>query len=477
MMHIASANAFRFLWVPRFLPASGLRVAQITGLAASFAVAMAGVSVDAQTPQEVPPSAPIAIATTASAAPTTLSLQDALQRAQRLNPQYQSAQTDFKSAQQDRIQSRAGLLPSVNLVGGAIFTQSDGTHSGNGRFSASNGVHEYTAQGNLHQNLNIAGGQVADYQRSTAAEALAKAKAEIAARGLTVVVTQSYYGLVVAQRRYANTQAASDEASHFLTITQQLEQGGEVAHADTIKAKLQANDRGRDFRESQLNLEKARLTLAVLLFPDFNENFTVVDDLQLGPPLPTMEEATRLAAVNNLDVRAAVAALDVSAKEVLVARSGLFPTLGFDYNYGLDAPRFETSTNGLRNVGYSAAVSLNLPVWNWWASESKVKQATLRRDQSKLELSAAQRQTLANLRGFYAEADAARAELDSLRDSSEIAAQSLHLTTLRYQAGEANALEVVDAQNTLVTARNAYDDGQARYRLALATLQTLTGSL
>jgi len=34
----------------------------------------------------------------------------------------------------------------------------------------------------------------------------------------------------------------------------------------------------------------------------------------------------------------------------------------------------------------------------------------------------------------------------------------------------------VDAQNTFSQARNAYDNAQARYRLALAQLQTLTGS-
>ena len=49
------------------------------------------------------------------------------------------------------------------------------------------------------------------------------------------------------------------------------------------------------------------------------------------------------------------------------------------------------------------------------------------------------------------------------------------LINLRYQAGESTALEVVDAQKTLVDARNAYDDAQARYRVGLATLQTVTG--
>ena len=54
---------------------------------------------------------------------------------------------------------------------------------------------------------------------------------------------------------------------------------------------------------------------------------------------------------------------------------------------------------------------------------------------------------------------------------------ALRLTLLRYQAGEATALEVVDAQNTVALARNAYDEGLSRYRVAQANIQTLTGSL
>jgi outer membrane protein TolC len=48
---------------------------------------------------------------------------------------------------------------------------------------------------------------------------------------------------------------------------------------------------------------------------------------------------------------------------------------------------------------------------------------------------------------------------------------------LRYKAGEATTLEVVDAQITANGARGAYDDGLARYRIALETLNTLTGNV
>ena len=91
-------------------------------------------------------------------------------------------------------------------------------------------------------------------------------------------------------------------------------------------------------------------------------------------------------------------------------------------------------------------------------------------------MSLAQRQVLANLNFFFQEAQSAGAQLTSLANSVKLSAESLKLTLLRYQAGEVSVLEVVDAQSTLAQARNAYDDGLVRYRVALAQLQTLTGT-
>ena len=70
-----------------------------------------------------------------------------------------------------------------------------------------------------------------------------------------------------------------------------------------------------------------------------------------------------------------------------------------------------------------------------------------------------------------------RLSLASLRSSLDLATESLRLTVLRYQAGEAVALEVVDAQNTVTQARNSLDDGLVRAQIALATVKSLTGSL
>ncbi len=426
--------------------------------------------------------------TPASGAPVTITLQDALQRARTNDPQYRSAITDLGLAHEDRVQARAGLLPDVNYNNSFIYTQGTGplpascaTSSATGtvgcptsKFIANNGVHEYISQADVHQALSLT--NVADYRRSAAALALARAKAEIATRGLVVTVTQAYYGLVVAQRKYATAQRAATEAAHFLDISQKLENGGEVAHADVIKARIQNQQQQRDLQEAQLDMERSRLDLAVLLFPDFNQDFAVVDDLQTPEPLPAFAEVETAGKKNNPDLRAALAAFEVANHEVSAAWGGLLPALSVDYFYGIDANQFAVTTNGVRNLGYSAVATLQIPIFSWGSDRSKLKQAELRRDQAHVELTYAQRQLLSHLRQFYSEAETARAEMESLGSSAELAADSLRLTTLRYQAGESTVLEVVDAQNTLTLARNAFDDGQARFRVAVANLQTLTGT-
>jgi len=410
----------------------------------------------------------------AGGAPVTITLQDALQRAKLNDPQYRSAAvTDLGVAREDRVQARAGLLPNVNYNTSFIYTQGTGVPSV-AKFIANNGVHEYISQADVHQALSLT--NFADYRRSSALLAQARAKAEVARRGLVVTVTQAYYGLVVAQRKYATAQRADAEAARFLDISVKLENGGEVAHADAIKARIQAQQQQRDMQEAQLDMERTRLDLAVLLFPDFNQDFAVVDDLQTPEPLPTFEEVEVAGKKNNPDLRAALAAYEAANHEVTAAWGGLLPSLNVDYFYGIDSNQFAIRTNGVRNIGYSAVATLQIPIFSWGSDRSKLKQAELRRDQAHVELNFAQKQLLSHLRQFYLEAKTSRSEMDLLASSAELAADSLRLTTLRYQAGESTVLEVVDAQNTLTQARNAYDDGQSRYRVAVANLQTVTGN-
>jgi outer membrane protein len=300
----------------------------------------------------------------------------------------------------------------------------------------------------------------------------------------TVTVTKNYDALIVAQRKYATAQQAAEETQHFYDITQDGERAGQSAHSDVVKAEIQYEQQVQAFDEAKLAMEDARLDLAVLLFPALNENFSVVDDLDSAPALPPFTEVQTLAGKENPDLRVALAGGKEADLDVTAARTAFLPSLMVDVDYGIEANAFALRSRTaafpdagvVPNLGYFVTASLNIPVWDWGTLRSKLHQAEYRREQARVALSQTQRELLSNLYASYNEALVARAGVDRLREIAGNAAESLRLVNLRYTGGESPAQEVVDAQNTLITARNAYADALARYRVALATLQTLTGS-
>jgi len=422
--------------------------------------------------------------TTGSAAPIRLTLQDALDRARKNSVPFQAAVTNAGLARQDRRQAFNALLPSVTYDNSAIYTQSAGPIATAATgvpviFIANNAVHEYVSQANVHEAIDVAA--IANYRKVSATAAVAKWQAEIASRGLVVTVTQGYFAVASTQRKVETAKRNADEGERFFKVAQDLEAGGEVAHADVIKAELQMRERQRALQEAQLAYLNARLDFSILIFPNFNDNFEVAEDLHAPVPLPTLAEVQARAARDNPDVRAALAAVQASNHDVFGARAGYLPSLTLDYFYGIDAPTFATHTvfqgQKFSNLGSSVVGTLNIPIWNWGSTQSRVKQAELRRDQTKRELSLAQRRLLAEIRSLYAEAETALNEQEGLSRSAQLAEESLKLVTLRYRNGESTVLEVVDAQNTFAQANGAYQDGAVRYRVALANLQTLTGVL
>jgi outer membrane protein TolC len=434
-------------------------------------------SAASRAPHSPPQTAP------ASGAPARLTLQDAIALARKNDPTYHLAVTEAGIVREDRAQSRDALLPTASFTTSGLFTQTNGV--GGVRYVANNFPQEYVSQGNVHQILDLA--SMAAYRRTAALSAAAKARAEVASRGLVVTIVQNYFTVGAAEQKLTTAKRAAEEGEKFFQLTQSLEKGGEVAHSDVIKAELQVQDRRRQLQEAQLALLNARLDLAVLLFPDFNDNFELADDLHANVPLPPRDEFESQAAHENPEIRAALSAVQAAGHDVSAARAGYLPSISLDYWYGIDAARYATYTSipattttpatRIPNLGSSGLASLNLPLWNWGATQSRVRQAELKRDQAKIELSFAQRKLLAEMRSLYSEAETSLNELAGLQRSAELAADSLRLITLRYKNGESTVLEVVDAQNTFTQSNAAYQDGALRYRTALANLQTLTGVL
>lgn len=415
-----------------------------------------------------------------------ITLEDAIARAKANEPNFAAALASAKVAAMDHSLARSALLPSVVYHNQYLYTQpahgpsqsanaSTAATTSIPRFIANNSVHEYTSQGVVSETIGLQ--QVTAFAQASAAARVASAELEIARRGLVVTVTGLYYGALSANHKLAIAQRALDEANSFIELTQHREDAREAAHADVVKAQLQRQQRERDFADAKLKSEKARLDLAVLLFPDPQATYTLVDYANPAP-LSTREEIEAAAAQNNAELKSALASMRAADLSVTAARAAYLPDLGLNFNYGIDSPEFAMhGPDGTRNLGYSATATLDIPVWDWFSTHDRIKQKTALRDSAKVTLTATQRRLVADLDEYYGEATVARDQLQSLDQSAATARESLRLVRLRYSAGEGTVLEVVDAQNSVVSAETAREDGVLRYQTALANLQILTGTI
>lgn len=417
----------------------------------------------------------------APAPEVTVTLDEAIRRAEANEPAYAASAASARIAALDRSIARAALLPSVDFHNQGIYTQPLRTPAqttasdASPRFIANNGVREYVSQGVVNESISVS--QVADVRRADAAALQALAEREITRRGLVAAVTEMFYGALAAQNRAIIALRAQAEAADFAALTAKREQAREAAHADVVKAQLEEQQRTRELEDAQLVEQRTRLELGILLFPDPRTAYRLAADAT-PPTLAGRAEVEAAAAKNNPELKSALAAVTIANAEVMAARGAYLPSLGLNYTYGIDAAQFAVNApDHARNLGYAASVTVDLPVWDWLATPHKVKQSEIRRDVARVTLSATQRRLIAQLDEAYAEAATAQNQLASLDRSVQSAAESLRLTRLRYTGGEATVLEVVDAQSTFVAAENAREDGCVRYRAALANLQTLTGTM
>jgi outer membrane protein TolC len=425
---------------------------------------------------------------TANAVPVATSvvitLDEAIRRAQSSDANYAAAVAAGRSAALDRNIAYADLLPNAVYHNQGLYTQPNGekNQAGQGvssqpapRFIANNAVREYASQVSINETLGLS--NIAEVRKTQALAAQTAAEQEIARRGLVAAVVSLFYELLAADHRLVVAERARQEAADFTKLTKEREQARESAHADVIKAQLEEQARTRDLQDAEVEAEKARLELGVLLFPDPRTAYTLSAP-DAPPALASREDIDAAAAKNNPELRSALEALQASHAGVMEARASYLPEIALNYTYGIDAPQFAVNgPDGVRNLGYSAMVTVDIPVWDWFNTQRRVKQSEIVRQSTQVALTATQRQLIARLDEAYSEAATARDELASLDLSVSTAAESLRLTKLAYTGGEATVLEVVDAQNAYVTAQNAREDGRVRYEAARAKLQTLTGTM
>jgi len=421
---------------------------------------------------------PVASAQVASPSPAPLTLDEVLRLANTQASSFQTALLNERIAAEDVQQARAAFLPKISTPLSYIYTSPAlGLPPGEPRiqsFIANNSIGEYEALVNVSGDFDLAGRLRATLARNRALLAAAHAGTEVARRALVQAVIESYYGLALAnaQRRAAETNLAA--AEEFEHITSLLLSGGEIASVDLTRAQLQTATRRDEFERAKVNVEVAAGALRVFVGYEFTKPIGTTD-LTLALPIASeyqqfrADDVSRRPEFMQLDQQ-----LRAARQEIRIARADRLPSLSYSLNGGFDTD----SLKGPRlkeHSGVSAAISLNVPIFDWGASRSRERQARLRVEVAENERTLASRGFTQQFYAAQAQAAGAAARINQARDAVMKAQDNVAASIARYRAGEAQIVEVTDAQTTLVEQRNALYQAIFDYQTALARLKQATG--
>ena len=440
----------------------------------------AAVAVSSQTPSpSSSPSASTQLATSSSSTSVPpLTLDEALRLANAQASTYQSAILNERIASEDVRQAQAAFKPKVSAPLEYIYTSpATGLPPGEPRtqsFIANNAISEYLAMASLSGDLDIAGKLRATLQKNRALLAAAHAGTDVARRALAQAVTESYYGLALATAQHRAAEGNLAAAEEFERITALLLSGGEVAPVDLTRAQLQTIERRDELERARVNEEVAAGSLRVLIGYDF-ERPLATTELALALPADSeyqqfkADEVTRRPEFTQLEQQ-----LRAARQEIKIARADRLPSLTYSINGGFDTD----SLRGPRlkeHAGISAQVGLTIPIFDWGATRSRERQANLRVQVAENERTMAVKGFTQQFFAAQAQAASAAARIRLAREGVTKAQENLTASIARYRAGEAQIVEVTDAQTTLVTQRSALYQAIFDYQVALSRLKQATG--
>ena len=407
-----------------------------------------------------------------------LTLDEALRLANAQASTYQAAVLTERIAAEDVKQARAAFLPKLSAPLAYLYTSpAQGLPPGEPRtpsFIASDAIGAYEAFASVSGDFDIAGKLRATLARNQALLAAAHAGTDAAKRALAQAVVETYYGLALANAQHRAAEQNLAAAEEFERITSLLLTGGEVAAVDLTRAQLQTLTRRDELERVRVNELVAAGALRVLVGYNFERPITTTD-LELAIPVSAeylsfkADDVSRRPEIIQFDQQ-----LRAARQEITIARADRLPSLSYSINGGFNTdsihePRLHQHT------GVSAGISLNIPIFDWGATKSRERQARLQAELTENE-------RLLALRGFTQQFYAARAQAASAegrirlaRDGVVKAQDNVAASIARYRAGEAQIVEVTDAQTTLVEQRTALYQALFDYQTALSRLRQATG--
>ena len=291
----------------------------------------------------------------------------------------------------------------------------------------------------------------------------ATADLEKARDDIRVAVAQGYMQILYNMeiRDVALRQIAIDSAQ--VVRLEAMERGGKASAAETAQQRAALARSRSTLIQAENSLSLARLELAQLLELPSPEGFTVVRPALDGALrlLESPEDIYAAAVSAKPAVRAEEIRLQGSERSIDIARSGLYPSLSLSGGIGSN---YYTTTQGIpqssfwdqlsNNFSQYIGLSLNIPIFNKYATRNQIRSAQLSRDSQALQLENTKKSLYKEIQQAWNGAVNAQEKYRSAITAAEAQEEAFRLVKGRYENGIATPTEFNEAKNQVLAAES-----------------------
>ena len=279
---------------------------------------------------------------------------------------------------------------------------------------------------------------------------------------------QAYDSLLVALRHQEDLLVAKRLAQDFVQKTQARFNAGTAAKLDVVKGQVDVAQAENDLIANERGIANARAGLNRLLGRVLGASIEPADTLGV-PAIPAdFDRLEQLAMSARPELRGLERQRESARAQERLAQQYFLPdvTLGLsrDNIYGTDPT-------------YTTSIGIDLPIFFWQHQNGEVAEAKHRQ----AELSATFRDLSAqvgqDLRNAYSTATVALRQVQFLANELvPSATEQYTIASQSYALGGSSALEVIDAQRTLLDAKSQYTTALGALNDAVADLERATGA-
>ena len=411
--------------------------------------------------------AAMAVATTQADTLPVVTLDQAIERSSRLDPNYVRALGQIDNAAWGRRAARlAFILPSVSLSTDLTKYSSAFFNIGTGTPVSTSVTARVDARYELFSLRKLA-----DLSR-TGAELEGAQAEELRARFAAALVAESDYYAVLAARELSRISTDRvRRAVEGLGVARARVASGAAVQSDSLQLVLELSRARLDSLRQEANLRATRLELGRRVGADGPVDAAALDTAP-APDLPlTLSEAVQSALEQGPDYRAARAS-EHAASALLRGRRGEYLP---EVNLSAAHNRFDSQFFPNARQVSSITIGVSMALWDGGFREIAITQARTSRDVARAIREDLERGARADVTEAYDAYLTARAAVELSTVAVGVARENYRVQESRYRAGATTILDLLDAQVGLTQAEA--DLVQARYgtRLALAGLEAILG--